>query len=165
MRCGERPAPATTGASTDVPADPRSGTPSSARQLRTPSALALADLAAIFDDLQFTLRCCERLLTELERDGLDAVLVESLWVSALNSYARCFRPGERGMGLTEKDLEATGVQGEVVEWHGLLGRIRDFSSRARSTRARLIQSAFRRRRADGPRASSSRRCRTRWSTR
>ncbi|SEP06683.1 hypothetical protein [Amycolatopsis saalfeldensis] len=101
--------------------------PSSARQLRTPSALALADLAAIFDDLQFTLRCCERLLTELERDGLDAVLVESLWVSALNSYARCFRPGERGMGLTEKDLGATGVQGEVVEWHGLLGRIRDFS--------------------------------------
>jgi hypothetical protein len=103
--------------------------PSSARQLRTPSALALADLAAIFDDLQFTLRCCERLLTELERgaDALDAVLVESLWVSALNSYARCFRPGERGMGLTEKDLEATGVKGEVVEWHGLLGRIRDFS--------------------------------------
>ncbi|WP_328608700.1 hypothetical protein OG943_06130 [Amycolatopsis sp. NBC_00345] len=102
--------------------------PSSARQLRTPSALALADLAAIFDDLQFTLRCCERLLTELERgpDGLDAVLVESLWVSALNSYARCFRPGERGMGLTGKDLDATGVQGEVVEWHGLLGRIRDF---------------------------------------
>ena len=103
--------------------------PSSARQLETPAALALADIVAIFDDLQFALKCCERLLMELARGPAqqDAVLIESLWVSALNSYARCFRPGERGMGLTEKDLEATGVEGEVLEWHQLLGRIRDFS--------------------------------------
>ncbi|WP_326834555.1 hypothetical protein VSH64_06460 [Amycolatopsis rhabdoformis] len=97
-----------------------------ARQLRTPLALALADLTAIFDDLQFTLRCCERLVVELQRGEaqLDPVLIESLWVSALNSYARCFRPGERGMGLTEDDLKATGVEGEVLEWHGLLRKIR-----------------------------------------
>jgi hypothetical protein len=101
--------------------------PSSARLLATPSALGLADLVAIFDDLQFTLQCCERLVAELERPRRDAVLVESLWVSALNSYARCFRTGDRGMGLTVKDVEATGVPGEVTEWHALLGRIRDFS--------------------------------------
>jgi hypothetical protein len=101
--------------------------PSSARLLTTPGALGLGDLVAIFDDLQFTLKCCERLVAELAHPRPDPVLVESLWVSALNSYARCFRPGDRGMGLTVSDVEATGVPGEVTEWHELLGRIRDFS--------------------------------------
>jgi hypothetical protein len=103
--------------------------PSRARLLATPGALGLADLVAIFDDLQFTLKCCERLVTELERPParLDAVLIESLWVSALNSYARCFRSGDRGMGLTVEDVKATEVPGEVAEWHEVLGRIRDFS--------------------------------------
>jgi len=101
--------------------------PTSARQLVTPAALALADLAAIFDDLQFVLRCCEQLLTELNRgEDRDEVLVESLWVSALGSYARCFRPGERGMGLSKSDLTATGLKGDVEEWHALLGKLRDF---------------------------------------
>ncbi|WP_370963245.1 hypothetical protein [Amycolatopsis sp. cg9] len=102
-------------------------TPSSARQLATPGALGLADLVAIFDDLQFTLGCCERLVAELAHPRVDAVLVEALWVSALNSYARCFRTGDRGMGLTVADVEATEVAGEVAEWHALLGRLRDFS--------------------------------------
>ena len=103
--------------------------PSSARLLATPGALGLADLVAIFDDLQFTLKCCERLVAELERPParLDAVLIESLWVSALNSYARCFRTGDRGLGLTAEDVKALDVPGEVAEWHELLGRIRDFS--------------------------------------
>ncbi|GLY36870.1 hypothetical protein Amsp01_028940 [Amycolatopsis sp. NBRC 101858] len=102
-------------------------TPTSARQLTTPGALGLADLVAIFDDLQFTLKCCERLVTELAHPRVDAVVVEALWVSALNSYARCFRTGDRGMGLTLDDVKATEVPGEVAEWHALLGRIRDFS--------------------------------------
>ncbi|HEV7974441.1 hypothetical protein [Amycolatopsis sp.] len=104
--------------------------PSSARELRSPAALALADLAAIFDDLQFVLRCCERLITELERDSAsseqDDLVIESLWVAALTSYARCFRPGERGMGLAVTDLSATGLKGDVVEWHSLLGKLRNF---------------------------------------
>lgn len=100
--------------------------PSTARQLRTPAALALADLAAIFDDLQFVLRCCERLISELGRRSKDDVLVESLWVNALASYMRCFRTGERGMSLTEKDLAATPLEGKVVEWHRLLAKLRDF---------------------------------------
>jgi hypothetical protein len=106
---------------------PSTTTPSSARQLATPSALGLADLVAIFDDLQFTLKCCERLVAELAHPRVDAVVVEALWVSALNSYARCFRTGDRGMGLTVADVKATEVPGEVAEWHALLGRIRDFS--------------------------------------
>jgi hypothetical protein len=106
---------------------PSTTTPSSARQLTTPGALGLADLVAIFDDLQFTLKCCERLVAELAGPRVDAVLVEALWVSALNSYARCFRSGDRGMGLTVEDVKATEVPGEVAEWHALLGRIRDFS--------------------------------------
>lgn len=106
---------------------PSTTTPSSARQLATPGALGLADLVAIFDDLQFTLKCCERLVAELAHPRVDAVLVEALWVSALNAYARCFRTGDRGMGLTAADIEATEVPGEVAEWHALLGRIRDFS--------------------------------------
>ena len=106
---------------------PSTTTPSSARQLATPGALGLADLVAIFDDLQFTLKCCERLVAELAHPRVDAVLVEALWVSALNSYARCFRTGDRGLGLTVADVKATEVPGEVAEWHALLGRIRDFS--------------------------------------
>ncbi|MCR6482429.1 hypothetical protein M8542_06350 [Amycolatopsis sp. OK19-0408] len=106
---------------------PSTTTPSSARLLTTPGALGLGDLVAIFDDLQFTLKCCERLVAELSRPRLDAVLIEALWVSALNSYARCFRAGDRGLGLTVEDVKATGVPGEVAEWHELLGRIRDFS--------------------------------------
>jgi hypothetical protein len=101
--------------------------PSSARELRSPAALALADLAAIFDDLQFVLRCCERLITELERGAeQDDLVIESLWVAALTSYARCFRPGERGMGLAVTDLSTTGLKGDVVEWHSLLGKLRNF---------------------------------------
>lgn len=101
-------------------------TPSTARQLRTPAALELADLAAIFDDLQFVLQCCERLLAELGRKKTDDVLIESLWVAALSSYMRCFRSGERGTSLTEDDLTATGLKGKVVEWHRQLGKLRDF---------------------------------------
>ena len=40
-------------------------TPAAVRRLDTPDAQALADLAAIFEDLQTVLRCCERLVSEL----------------------------------------------------------------------------------------------------
>ena len=98
----------------------------SARQLQTPAALALADLTAIFDDLQFVLKCCERLISELGRRQHDEVLLESLWVSALSSYARCFRTGKRGMNLSASDLTATGLKGDVQEWHKLLLKLRDY---------------------------------------
>lgn len=96
------------------------------RQLRGSGALALADLTAIFDDLQFVLGCCERLVGQLRRGAeQDAVVVESLWVAALSTYARCFRSRESGVALSVTDLSATGIEGEVVQWHHLLGRLRN----------------------------------------
>ncbi len=98
-----------------------------ARQLRDADALALADLVAIFDDLRFILGCCERLLAELGRgEERDDVLVESLWTAALSTYARCFRSRESGVALSVTDLSETGVKGEVVQWHQMLGRLRNF---------------------------------------
>jgi hypothetical protein len=101
--------------------------PPTTRQLRGAQALALADLTAIFDDLQFVLGCCERLVGELTRgDEQDGVLVESLWMAALSTYARCFRSRESGVALSVADLSETGIKGEVVQWHQMLGRLRNF---------------------------------------
>ena len=67
--------------------------PTTAPHLRTRTQLVLADQAAIFDDLPFVPRGCELLITQLERrDERDEVALESLWVSALSSHARCSRP-------------------------------------------------------------------------
>ncbi|HVW40957.1 MAG TPA: hypothetical protein VHC18_06380 [Amycolatopsis sp.] len=93
------------------------------RRLETPAAQALADLASIFNDLQTVLRCCERLVQELAGEP-DDVVVEGVWTTALISYARCFTSGDRGMGLTEADVEATSLPGEVLEWHKVLRQLR-----------------------------------------
>ncbi|HEY4018150.1 MAG TPA: hypothetical protein VGM75_05655 [Pseudonocardiaceae bacterium] len=101
--------------------------PPTTRQLRGPEALALADLTAIFDDLRFVLGACERLLGELARgEQHDGVMVESLWIATLSTYARCFRSRESRVQLSVTDLSETGVKGEVVQWHQMLGRLRDF---------------------------------------
>jgi hypothetical protein len=97
------------------------------RELTSPAAKRLADLAAVFDDLQFVLGCCERLLRELARDDQqDPVVVEAMWAAALNAYARCFRPGEHNASLAVDDLAETGLQGELIPWHEMLGKLRDF---------------------------------------
>jgi hypothetical protein len=98
--------------------------PASVRRLTSPAALALADLAAVFDDLQTVLRCCERLMTELA-GAADDLALEAYWTTAVLSYGRCFAPGERGTGLTDADVEATGLAGDVVGWHRTLLRLRD----------------------------------------
>jgi hypothetical protein len=96
------------------------------RELTSPAARRLAELAATFDDLQFVLGCGERLLRELARgEEQDPVLVEALWAAALNAYARCFRRGEHA-GVTVDDLAETGLRGDVVQFHEMLGRLRDF---------------------------------------
>ena len=99
-------------------------TPRSVRRVGSPAAAALADLAAIFDDLQAVLLCCERLVKELAVPEPDPVLVESLWTTALLSYTRCFAPGGRGMGLTESDVEGLGLEGEVLAWHRMLRQLK-----------------------------------------
>ena len=58
-------------------------TPAVVRRLDSTAAMAMADLAAIFEDLQTTLRCCERLVSELasgeaEPDDLSGDLIVQL---------------------------------------------------------------------------------------
>ncbi len=98
--------------------------PRTVRRVGSPAAGALADLAAIFEDLQTVLLSCERLVAELSRGEPDPVVVEALWTTALLSYARCFAPGDRGMGLTEDDVTAIELQGEVLAWHRMLRQLR-----------------------------------------
>ena len=104
--------------------------PQRVRLLRSPAALALADLAGVFEDLQTVLRCCERLVNELARTGAvgaepDDLALEAYWTTAVLSYGRCFSTGPRGSGLTEEDVTATGLPGEPVAWHQVLLQQRD----------------------------------------
>ncbi|MGH3437950.1 MAG: hypothetical protein ACRDRN_15980 [Sciscionella sp.] len=100
--------------------------PEAVRRLDTPAAQALTDLSSIFEELQTVLRCCERLVSELATSSgtADDLITEAVWTTAVLSYARCFATGRRGMGLTEQDVAATELAGEVVEWHKVLRRLR-----------------------------------------
>ncbi|WP_020498628.1 hypothetical protein [Sciscionella marina] len=98
-------------------------TPTSVRELNTPAALELAELTAVLDDLHTVLRCCERLLADLARQEPDDLVIEALWSTALLSYNRCFTTDVRSAALTEADLEATSLRGEVTEWHAVLGKL------------------------------------------
>jgi hypothetical protein len=100
--------------------------PTDVRQLTTPAALALADLASIFEDLQTTLRCCERLMTSLSVNAKepDDLALEAFWTTAVLSYGRCFTAGDRGQQLTVADVEATGLTGDVLGWHSTLEQVR-----------------------------------------
>ncbi len=113
-------------------------TPSAVRRLETPAATALADLAAVFEDLQTVLRCCERLVSELARPASelaeapegselaepDDLALEAFWTTALLSYARCFTGEHPAGALTEDDVAATGLAGDVRGWHQMLLRLR-----------------------------------------
>ena len=101
-----------------------------ARRLDGPEAAELSALAAVSDDVQHVLACCERLVTALARPpaaqaagGPDAALVEALWTSALLAYARAFAP--RAGVLTTADLEALELPGDVLGFHDLLLRLRE----------------------------------------
>lgn len=107
--------------------------PSSVRELDTPQARRLAVLAEVLGELHTVLRCCERLTGELAADEPDELAVEALWTTAVLSYARCFA-AER---LTEEDVTATGLRGEVLEWHRVLLQLRDhYAHPAHSPRER-----------------------------
>lgn len=114
--------------------------PTAVRQLDMPAASALADLAGMFEDMQTVLHCCERLVSELsDADGEpDELIAEALWTTALLSYDRCFTAGQRGMALTEDDVEALELQGDVLEWHKVLRRLREhYASTAANPRERF----------------------------
>ncbi|HEY4007071.1 MAG TPA: hypothetical protein VGM60_18060 [Pseudonocardia sp.] len=102
--------------------------PTVVRQLSTPESAELATLASVFEDLQFVLKCCEELVARLARpappDG-DDVLSHALWSAALIAYVRCFSPAGAAGRLTVSDLERTGLQGEVRQWHQMLVTLRE----------------------------------------
>jgi hypothetical protein len=98
--------------------------PASVRRIEVPSAAELAGLAAVFEDLQYALRCCEHLVATVGRPGeADAALVEALWMGALIAYVRCFSP--RNAVLTESDLEGLEHEDEFRRLHGMLRQERD----------------------------------------
>jgi hypothetical protein len=95
------------------------------RRLDTLDARALADHAAIFEDLQTVLRCCERLVAELGSGRPDDLALEAFWTMAVLSYTRCFSTRASGAGLTADDVTATGLQGDLLGWHDVLVKLRD----------------------------------------
>jgi hypothetical protein len=97
--------------------------PSAVRRLDGNEAGELSGLAAVFDDLQYTLRCCEHLVGALGRLDADPALVEALWTGALVAYARSF--SARTKVLTENDLAELELDGDVTGFHRALLRLRD----------------------------------------
>lgn len=102
-------------------------TPEALRQLRTPDALALADLTAVSEELAKVAGCCQRILTlaSQERTSDRDLLVEALWTTALTSYRRCFSSGERAAVLSTDDLADTNLRGDVLPWHNTLETLRE----------------------------------------
>jgi hypothetical protein len=97
--------------------------PDAVRRLDSSEAAELAALAAVFDDLQYTLRCCEHLVGVIARPDADAVLLEALWTGALVAYARCF--SGRTKILADADLAELKLDGDVAGFHRALLRLRD----------------------------------------
>lgn len=97
--------------------------PHSVRALDTPTSGELAQLAAVFEDLQYVLRCCEELVAALGRPRPDPVVVEALWSGALVGYTRCF--SARTKILTAADVDELGLEDEVAKLHPLLLKLRD----------------------------------------
>jgi hypothetical protein len=111
-------------------AETAEATPSTIRRIDGEEATGLATLAAVFEDLQYVLRCCEHLVTALsgpetgpvqvERDG---ALIEALWSGALIGYVRCF--SGRTAVLTDADLTELKLDGDVAQFHGMVKQLRD----------------------------------------
>jgi hypothetical protein len=98
--------------------------PNAVRQLDGTEAVELAGLAAVFDDLQYALRCCEHLVGALAVPAPDPVLTEALWTGALVAYTRAFSP--RAKVLTDDDLAELKLEGDVAGFHKALLRLRDY---------------------------------------
>ena len=98
--------------------------PSAVRRLDGNEAAELAGLAAVFDDLQYALRCCEHLVGVLAQPAPDGALTEALWTGALVGYVRAFSP--RAKILTDRDLAELKLDGDVIGFHKALLRLRDY---------------------------------------
>ncbi|MEQ3554710.1 hypothetical protein WIS52_29955 [Pseudonocardia nematodicida] len=104
--------------------------PTAVRRIDVPESGGLAQLAAVFDDLQYVLRCCEHLVTALgapdagpARVDSDPALVEALWTGAVLGYVRCF--SGRTKTLTRDDLTELELDGDVTGFHDMVLKLRD----------------------------------------
>ncbi|MEJ3652602.1 hypothetical protein WEH80_06430 [Actinomycetes bacterium KLBMP 9759] len=97
--------------------------PSTVRALDGAAAAALAAQAAVFEDLQYVLRCCEHLVAVLAGPEPDTAMVEALWTGALVGYVRCF--SGRTAVLADADLAELKLDGDVTEFHGMVKKLRD----------------------------------------
>ncbi len=86
--------------------------------LDVPSAQVLADQASVIQDLQFTMDCCKRLLTELDKpeEDRDPLMPLALWSSAVMAYGRCFGKGKR-YGLSAENVKDLPLHGAVMKFH------------------------------------------------
>ncbi|WP_181780529.1 hypothetical protein [Pseudonocardia pini] len=98
-------------------------TPGAVRRLDTPESGKLAQLSAVFEDLQYVLRCCEHLVSQLTVPRPDAAVVEALWTGALVGYVRCF--SGRAKVVTDADVESLELEEEVVQFHKTFPTLRD----------------------------------------
>ncbi len=85
-------------------------------------AKTLADLAAIFQDLDFVTETLKRLIDLLETKDKDWVLIQSLWSAALISYIRCFATGKR-YGLDPDTIYS--LNESAIEFHNYHKDLRD----------------------------------------
>ncbi|WP_214401692.1 hypothetical protein [Pseudonocardia lacus] len=104
-------------------AAPQVDTPNTVRRLDGAEAVELAGLAAVFEELQYVLRCCEHLVATLASPNPDPVLVEALWTGALLGYARCF--SARTAVLTEADLGRLELDADPTAFHEMMRKLRD----------------------------------------
>jgi hypothetical protein len=97
--------------------------PTTVRRLDTPGSGELAQLSAVFEDLQYVLRCCENLIGALTVPRPDPVLVEALWTGAIVGYVRCF--SGRAKILTDADVDGLELEDEVRKFHKNFATLRD----------------------------------------
>lgn len=113
--------------------DANGASPNAVRKLDAPESEELAQLAAVFEDLQYVLRCCEHLVTALAAPdagpvqvATDDALVEALWTGALVGYVRCF---SARIGILSdddvKELELPGTEITAADFHAMLKKLRD----------------------------------------
>jgi hypothetical protein len=124
QRVSERVIRSAVGALASAPVEASSnGAPNAVRRLDGQEAAELAALSAVFDDLQYVLRCCEHLVGARGRPDADPALVEALWTGALVAYTRSF--SARTKVLTDGDLDELKIEGDVAAFHRALLRLRD----------------------------------------
>ena len=97
--------------------------PNTVRRMDGPEAGVLAADAAVFEDLQYVLRCCEHLVTALAPPQPDGAFVEALWTGAIVGYSRCF--SGRQAVLTDADLKELELEGDVTGFHETVTKLRD----------------------------------------